>query len=180
MGISRASVREVIRQLESERLVRVEPRCGPTVACLSRREAVEIYEVRCMFEMLLVRRFTELADDEAIRGVEEIFARISAASDRRETGQLVALMLEFDEYMNRTVKHGVVGDLLKQLSARISVLRVTSMSHPGRIANGREEIARIVGAIRARDPEGAAHAMKVYVENARDDALKTLAETSGT
>ncbi len=176
LGISRASVREVIRQLESERLVSVEPRKGPTVSRLTRREAVELYEIRCIFEMLLVERFTECADDAAIAGMKAIYAQISAASEVKDTERLVRLMLELDEHMNRTVQHSVVGDLLSHLNARISVLRVASMTRPGRILRGREEIGEIVAAVEARDSKGAAKAMRNYIENARDDALQALAE----
>ena len=43
IGISRTSIREVLRRLEAERLVVVEPRRGPTVARVTRKQAEEIY-----------------------------------------------------------------------------------------------------------------------------------------
>ena len=61
MGISRASVREVIRRLEAERLVESAPRRGPMVVTLTRKQADEIYEIRATLESLLVRHFTKMA-----------------------------------------------------------------------------------------------------------------------
>ena len=36
MGVSRTSIREVLRRLEAERLIKVEPRRGPAVARITR------------------------------------------------------------------------------------------------------------------------------------------------
>ena len=60
LKISRASVREVLRRLEAERLVSVEPRRGPIVMVLSVEEAGEIYEIRAMLESLVIRRLPSL------------------------------------------------------------------------------------------------------------------------
>jgi GntR family transcriptional regulator, trigonelline degradation regulator len=58
MGVSRTSIREVLRRLEAEQLIVVEPRRGPVVARLTRKQVAEIYEVRAMLEATLLRRFT--------------------------------------------------------------------------------------------------------------------------
>lgn len=174
LKISRPSVREVIRQLEAERLVHVEPRKGPTVAILGKREALELYEVRCIFETLLVEKFTTMADAAAISGLREIYTKIQAASKKRDLHMLVDLNIQLDEHMNKTVQHEVVMDLLKHLNARISVLRMTSLSHEGRVEKGCEEIGQVIEAVEARDPARAAQAMRQYVENARNDAMDML------
>src|SRR5690606_38533467 len=66
MGVSRTSIREVLRRLEAERLIEVEPRKGPTVARLTRAQAEEIYDIRTYLEGIVVRRFVERASDEDI------------------------------------------------------------------------------------------------------------------
>jgi DNA-binding GntR family transcriptional regulator len=51
-GVSRATVREAIRELATDGLVRTIPQKGTVVASPSRREAAEIYEVRAVLEGL--------------------------------------------------------------------------------------------------------------------------------
>lgn len=63
MGVSRTSIREVLRRLEAEQLIQVEPRRGPVVARVTRKQAAEIYEVRALLEAALVRRFAQQASD---------------------------------------------------------------------------------------------------------------------
>ena len=51
-GLSRSTVRESIRQLEAEGLVKSVPQKGAFVAELTLREAQELYEIRSILECL--------------------------------------------------------------------------------------------------------------------------------
>jgi DNA-binding GntR family transcriptional regulator len=176
LGISRASVREMIRRLEAERLVAVEPRRGPTVLTLSRKDAAEIYEVRAMLEALLIERFTEVATEEDIAGLARIFDEVKGAARHGAVPDIVALMLHFNDHLVSVVQHGVARDLLAQLNARINYLRVKAMAKPGRIATSLEEISAILDAVRRRDGEQAGRLIKASVANARDAALEQLSD----
>lgn len=174
MGVSRASIREVIRRLEAERLVDVEPRRGPTVATLNRKQAYEIYELRAMIEVRLIYRFTEVATDKQIAELRRIFSEVEQAAEREVVTKLVAIMLRFNKHVVGVVDHEIFDDILDHVNARISWLRVTSMSKPGRIRASVGEIRAIVDAVEQRDAERAAQAVTTYVTNARDAALEQL------
>jgi DNA-binding GntR family transcriptional regulator len=60
-GVSRTSVREALRHLESEGLVQNLPNKGPMVATVTADEAREIFEVRRVLEGLAARLFAERA-----------------------------------------------------------------------------------------------------------------------
>ncbi|MFD2239327.1 GntR family transcriptional regulator [Aureimonas populi] len=175
LGISRASVREVIRQLEAERLVIVEPRRGPTVSRLTRAQAEEIYELRAVFESQLAQAYTRVATDEELQELQAIHGRIKAAAERKEVLGLVFLMVDMTNHMGRVAGKEVTLDLLNYLGARISALRVTSVSKAGRIEESMGEIQKIVDAILARDVEGAGQNTRDYVHNAGRAALERLA-----
>ena len=174
MGISRASVREVIRRLEAERLVESAPRRGPMVVTLTRKQADEIYEIRATLESLLVRHFTEMATDEEIVTLHAIFDEVKRAAKMGAAQEAVALMLRFNDHLVTVSHHDITRDLLNLLNARIHLLRVTSISKPGRLAASLVEISAVLDAVRRRDPELAARNMTIYVCNARDAALEQL------
>lgn len=174
MGVSRTSIREVLRRLEAERLIQVEPRRGPTVARISRKQAEEIYEVRALLESSLVRRFTNCASEEDVLVLRGIFSEVKIAAENMDHEKLVSLMTRYNEHMNRVVDHEIIGDLLRQLGARISVLRVKSMSYPGRLKVSMHEIEEILDAIERRDSEGAAHCTIVCARNACAAALERM------
>ena len=66
LGVSRASLREALRQLEAEELVKIVPHRGPVVSEVTVEEAEQLYDVRAMLEGLAARRFAETASDEDI------------------------------------------------------------------------------------------------------------------
>ena len=176
MGVSRASVREVIRRLEAERLIEAVPRRGPTVTTLTRKQAAEIYEIRGLFETLLIRRFTEVANDRDIAALQAIFEDVKRVAAKRDPVQIIGLMRRFNEHVMAVVRHDIARDVLSQLNARISWLRVKAMAKPGRIAASVGEVTAVLDAIERRDAEAAAQHMAAYIHNARDAALEQLAE----
>jgi len=82
MGVSRTSIREVLRRLEAEQLIEVEPRRGPIVARLSRKQVEEIYEVRALLEAAIVRRFAIEASSENIAELRRIYEKLSVVRDQ--------------------------------------------------------------------------------------------------
>ena len=176
MGISRASVREMVRLLQAERLIDVEPRRGPAVATLSRKQAAEIYEIRGMMESLLMRRFTARASDADIEVLREIFAEVRAAAADSAPKRIVVLMLRFNEHLMAVAQHDIAREILGGLNARISWLRLRAMSKPGRTETSLDELAAILDAVAARDTERAARLMRVSAENACAAALDQLSE----
>jgi len=61
-GVSRTSIRESLRQLEAEGLIKVIPNKGPVVATITLNEAIDLYQVRQVLEGLACRLFAERAD----------------------------------------------------------------------------------------------------------------------
>jgi DNA-binding GntR family transcriptional regulator len=178
LKISRASVREVLRRLEAERLISVEPRRGPIVMVLSVEEAGEIYEIRAMLESLVIRRFTELASADEIATLESIFAKVRVAAAEGAIQSIVTLMRNFNAHAIAVARRSVAGDLLMQLDARISWLRVKAMAMPGRLDSSLDEIAAVLRHVRDRKPDRAAEAIHQSVMNAREAALLQLAADS--
>jgi DNA-binding GntR family transcriptional regulator len=178
MGVSRTSIREVLRRLEAEQLIEVEPRKGPIVARLTRKQVEEIYEVRAMLEAALVRRFTVEASAENIATLKRIYETLSQVRDQGDVVAIVNTTRQFIEYMMDVVDHELIGDMLQKLNARISVARVLAISMPGRLQQSARELEIVMGAIERRDPESAAQSLMTYVRNAGEAALKHLDDAS--
>lgn len=60
LGVSRTSVREALRRLEAEKLVRSVPHKGPVVAIMSKQEATELYAIRRLLEGFAAENLREL------------------------------------------------------------------------------------------------------------------------
>ncbi|HET6182245.1 MAG TPA: GntR family transcriptional regulator [Acetobacteraceae bacterium] len=176
MGISRASVREIVRRLEAERLIEVEPHRGPVVRALSRRQASEIYEIRAMLESLLIRRFTERASEAEIAALREVFAEVKAAAKQQQGGpeRILGLMQRFYAHLMAVAQHEAACEILEGLNARISWLRLRAMAKPGRIEASLMEIGAVLEAVSRRDAAVAAALMQRSTENACQAALEQI------
>jgi GntR family transcriptional regulator, trigonelline degradation regulator len=178
MGVSRTSIREVLRRLEAEQLIEVEPRRGPIVARLSRKQVQEIYEVRALLEAEVVRRFALEASAEDIAELRRIYEKLKVVREQEDVAGIVSTTRQFSEHMMRIVNHELINDIHQKLIARISVSRVFAISVPGRLQQSAGELAVVMKAIEQRDAESAAQSLMVYVRNAGEAALKHLDATS--
>lgn len=174
MGVSRTSIREVLRRLEAERLIEVEPRRGPVVARVTRKQVAEIYEVRALLEAALVRRFTQKASAEDVAALRGIYEDLRVVRETENVPGIVDLTRRFTDHMMKVVDHELISDIHQKLIARISVLRVLAISLPGRLEESARELAIVMDAIERRDADLAAQSLTTYVLNAADAALKRL------
>jgi DNA-binding GntR family transcriptional regulator len=174
LGVSRASLREALRQLEAEQLVTLVPHRGPAVAEIRVEEARALYDVRAVLEGLAARRFAESASDDdiallrkAVDGFAEVVSGNSDQSPISAKAEIYKVLL--DRCGNEVARR-----ILIQLNNRVSVLRATSMSQKGRVHKSLSEISKIVDAIERRDADGAWAASIEHVEEAAKAALSVL------
>jgi DNA-binding GntR family transcriptional regulator len=127
-------------------------------------------------EGVLMRRFVQSASDADIAGLEAIADDFVAAATKDDVTAAVSLMSDFYAHITRVAQSEVVADVLSQLTARVSVLRSTTMSQPGRMAKSIKEIGSIMTAIVARDADKAEKAAVEHVRSAAAAALNKLAD----
>ena len=172
MGVSRTSIREVLRRLEAEALVEVEPRRGPIVARLTRKQVSEIYEVRALLESASVRRFTEQATDEHVAKLRELNDELKIARSEKDIVQIIQLTNGFMDWILHVVGNDLILDTHNKLLARISLLRAMAISLPGRLDESAIELDDVMRAIGARDALAASERFSSYVLNAGKAALR--------
>lgn len=179
LGVSRATVREVIRQLATEGLVTVVPQRGAEVTQLSPSDAADIYEMRASLEALAVRRFVQRADDDRVRrlrGVVQEIAHNAGASGGEVHDQLGAKD-RFYEVLFDGSASAPLQQTLNGLQARVRLLRATSLSAPGRSVEAADELRAVVDAVEARDADRAAEACVRHIRNAAHTATTQLTQS---
>jgi DNA-binding GntR family transcriptional regulator len=169
IGVSRTTIREVLRQLAAEGLVATIPQRGAVVAVPTPEEAAELYEVRAALESLAARRFVEHASESqvaALRAAYEEVARVMSASDGADTLAMIQSKDLFYDVLLKGSGNRAIHSILSGLTARVSVLRATSMARPGRAQQSLVELDAIVVAIENGDADAAAEACAHHVEMA--------------
>lgn len=76
LGVSRMPLREALRQLEVEGLVRIEPRRGAVVTPVSTEDIEEIYQLRAILEGEAVAKSLPFLDEEDIEELEILYDKM--------------------------------------------------------------------------------------------------------
>ncbi|HWL02955.1 MAG TPA: GntR family transcriptional regulator [Microbacteriaceae bacterium] len=167
---SRPSIREALRQLESEGLVESRNGRGAVVAALSKVQARELYELRAELEGMAAEWFTRRASPAQRAELHEALDAIAAAAARDGEGMRAAKD-EFYRVLIDGAGNAFLSDTLAGLQRRVSWLRALTLRSPGRPAQSVAEIGQIVAAIDAGDALKARRIAVQHVEAAAKTAL---------
>ena len=176
LGVSRPSVREALRELESDGLIDIIPNRGPSVKYLTAADAASVYQIRASLEALAARLFVENATDQQVAGLGAAVKRLAEAYESKDVERILAAKQDFyDVYFEGSGNH-VIQSLLKSLNDRVTLLRRLTLSSPKRAKESIREIRSLFAAIKRRDAEAASKASMHHVQQAAKVALKGLVE----
>ncbi len=175
LGMSQTPIREAVRQLEAEGLLRIEPHKGVTVtqlADLSVEEAQDIYLVR----MLIEREAARLAASNitAQQGAELTATReaMEVATAADELAQVRQLHAQWHFQIHRASGSPYLATLCASAWHRFPWEAVWVV--PGRLEDAKEQHRTIETAVLAGDPDLAAELMGKHVESGRETVLRHL------
>ena len=176
LGVSRTSVREALRHLESEHLITTVPHRGPTVVRLTADDARDLYKVRSALEGLVGELFATHASDDEIAELRRI-ARLMADAARRDRPEVtLAIVADFYKVLFDGARNQVCAQFIQSLNARISMFRRLSLASEGRAETMMIEVENIVDAAAARDPDALRRACIEHVEGACSAVMRQLGE----
>lgn len=168
-NVSRTVVREAIRQMEAEGLVKSVPHRGAFVKILTLDEARQVYSVREALEALAAKEFTLNASDDQIGELATQIERLRVAV--RNNSDVLKQKEAFYALLLAGTRNAYLTMMLGQILNWTTQLRTISLSLPQRLAQSMVELDQLLAAIQNRDPEAAHAASTIHVKNAAAAAL---------
>ncbi|MBB5704492.1 DNA-binding GntR family transcriptional regulator [Ochrobactrum daejeonense] len=176
-GVSRTVVREALRQLESEHLIRVLPNIGPAVTVLTEAEIKAIYVVRASLEGLAAKLFALNATSAQCAGLIDLRNRLDSNYRHGNVEQREAIKAEFYTRLLEGGGNPILTDNLRAIHARIAIFRRYAFIDPARIEPSIAELEHIINAAAIeRDPVAAWNACEHHIELAGELAIIEYAE----
>ncbi len=167
LGISRTPVREAIRKLEQEGLVTRHPNRGVVVTQLSMREVFEIWALREIIEPAACRLAAPTVSGSSLERIESASRRLLRKPPSVDTYEVYHRSdLELHGLILEACGNATLRQVMDSLVGRIRQARM--VTSPARFEPSIEEHLAIIAALRRRDPEGAADAMRRHLANARE------------
>jgi len=172
-GVSRASVREALRLVESEGLVTILPQRGAQVTDLTAEEVRDVFEIRANLMGLACQRLAAAATPDVARRLEEL---LKALRTSRDDGEAYArASLSISEYCVRNAGSKRLADLILSFGRQTARYTRLSLSTAERRRLSLAHWRELVDALTSGKQAAAERLARQLVLDTRDTALKMLA-----
>ncbi|NLE75786.1 MAG: GntR family transcriptional regulator [Chloroflexi bacterium] len=122
LGISRAPVREALRQLETEGLVEGQAHRGMYVTELSAQSMWEVYTLRACLEGLAVRLVARKPDPAVVLALERLLAQMNEAAAADDLQRLSELDMLFHQTICEAAQHRRLLEAWQGMYAQVRML----------------------------------------------------------
>ena len=162
-GVTRASIRAALIDLESQGLVERIRNRGSRVRVVTVDEAVAITECRMVLEGLCAAKAAALASDEQLVELTDLGTAMSKAVADGEPVTYSDLNHELHSRIREFSGQQTAQELLERLNAQLVRHRFQLALRPGRPQQSLNEHLTMIEAIRARDPQAAETAVRAHL-----------------
>ena len=173
-GVSRASVREALRTLESEGLVTILPQRGAQVTTLTAEEVRDIFEIRANLMGLACQRLAAAATPAIAGQLETLLKALRTARDDGEAYARASLAIS--EFCVRNAGSKRLADLVLSFGRQTARYTRLSLSTAERRRESHAMWRDLVDALVNRKPAAAERHARALVHGTRDSALELLAK----
>lgn len=174
LGVSRTPIREAIRKLELEGLVKMTPRKGAEVAQITLKDLTDVLEVRRHLEELAVELSCKKAAEtelEELRQCHEEFKHKIEADDLTE---MAVADVALHDVIYRTTGNNRLIQILNNLREQMYRYRLEYIKDEHKRKVLVEEHKVLIDAISARDVEAAKDAIRKHIDNQEKTIIENL------
>lgn len=170
-GASIIPVRESLRQLEAEGLVRIAPRRGAFVAQLSPTELAEIYAIRGVLEQLATKLAVAHATVSDVQKLEQLARKLDKSD---ETAEWLDLNRQWHFRLYALAQAPLLMQMIAVLWDRCSLYRHIYPRASRHRKVSAADHRRILQAAREGDGEAAGEAVLSHIRRAAEDVLSSI------
>lgn len=160
-GMSRTPVREALRVLVREALLRYRPHSGYLVAEVSLDAMDDLYTVRVAIEEQVAARLSLAASLEALAPLLVFWGRTPVPAEADVS--LVFADEQFHESLAAASGSAVFPEMLRNINQRLHALRIRDFADPERVRRTFEQHHAILRALQARDARLARALLRAHI-----------------
>lgn len=177
LAISRTPLREALKVLSAEGLIRHEPRRGSFVNEVTEQDLDDIFPVIALLEGRCAFEAAQQATDADIEALESLHTQLQDSAAQGRIPDYYAANYAIHEAIIAIADNKWLAQVISDLRKILKLARLQQLNAPGRLAQSLAEHMVIFAALKARDAEGADAAMRTHLTRQRE-ALRQLARQS--
>jgi len=174
LQISRTPLREALKVLTAEGLVRHEPRRGCFVNEVTEQDLDEIFPVIALLEGRCAREAAINATDADLEELEALHDKLNRHARAKRINDYYTANFAIHEAIITLARNRWLAQVIGDLRKIVKLSRLQQLHAPGRLEQSLSEHMAVFAALKARDPEGAEAAMRTHITRQRE-ALRALA-----
>ena len=172
MNVSRTPIREAIKRLADDGLVKVEPRRGAYASMISTEDMVEILEVRQDLEGLAAFFAADRMTEEQMEELKYVSGCYDDAVKRGNMEEMIKHDTRFHHIIVESCRNKILVQMIEQLQELVLRFRYIYYDNFRRAENMPEEHAAIVAAIAEGDADKARAAADIHIERLKELVMK--------
>lgn len=174
LGISRTPVREALRLLEKEGLVKRSDNARYAVSQLTMQEANDACDLLEVLDAYIARQAARKMTEEQAAQLREYVEQMRAAAGAGDTNAWAAADAKFHRALNAMAGNELVSNTVKETRRRIQRfwLRAATLHH--RLESCSDEHAVLVEAILDKDYDAIERAVSLHIGHMRERVLNLL------
>ncbi len=153
LGVSRTPIREAIRRLEQEGLVRTVPRKGAFVVRKTKREIIEMITVWAALESMAARLITQCASDAEIATLRKMVATFENNQVQAKIDEYSAANIRFHQALLRMSHCDLLIRMTENLFIHMQSIRMLTISEGNRARRSIIDHMHIIESLERRDTE---------------------------
>lgn len=174
LGVSRTPVREAIRKLELEGLVRMIPRKGAVVAEITISDLEDVLEVRMALEELAVKLACRMLTPEQLEEIGALAEEFEQTLYGEDVGACAQADMRFHEAIYEATGNGRLVQILNNLREQMYRYRMEYLKDRDAHQQLVQEHAEILEALADRDVERALEASGRHIERQKEHIIGVL------
>lgn len=165
LGVSQTPIRDALNRMEADGLVVRVPHAGYRIPPpITRSRFEDMLEVRLLLEPAAARRAAERASAEQLAGLRRMLdemAELEGGDGHLEYGAFGLRDAAFHDLVAQSAGNQLVREALARLHTHVHLFRLHYDTRVTYLAMGEHD--EVLTAIAARDPDGAAYAMRRHI-----------------
>lgn len=174
LGISRTPVREALLHLASRGLITYFPRKGFKIKRLTEEDARNIFELRLVLELAVIRHITPSLAKEGHDEIKRIMEKYRNVAQRDDPRGLIHANMAFHACLAGLTQNTYLISALDEIGDLINLASARSLEFDSRTHEALEEHERIVAELKGRSLDGALREMEAHIRTTEERVLARI------